>query len=185
MLCKKSVAMSLAKRWGSPEAKTSMPKGACPGCVRSAIRATERAAAGSSNQLTASSPAAGPQKGALKAAAAVRAASLAPSAKSLAAKGGATSQTLMATCGTANCVCNSRAMVAGNCAGEGVISRLRIQFCILSAMLTFSWPCRSMSTSRDSRPRILSRNMPAWRSCKLTARAPCPLESCTVASNSA
>jgi hypothetical protein len=55
----------------------------------------------------------------------------------------------------------------------------------LLAMAAFSVLWRTISMMRCSSPLIFSRSISAWRSCRLTARWPCGLVSCTLASTSA
>ena len=49
----------------------------------------------------------------------------------------------------------------------------------------FSLPWRIISIRRSSSTLIFSRSISAWRSCRLTARPPCGLVSCTAPSRSA
>ena len=63
--------------------------------------------------------------------------------------------------------------------GSRVVSRPRVQRCRRSAVTTFSVPWRTMSITRCSSALIFSRSISAWRSCRLTARLPCGLVSCT------
>jgi len=52
-------------------------------------------------------------------------------------------------------------------------------------MATLSWPLRIISMILCSRPLMRSRSISICRSCNDTARWPCGLVSCTVASSSA
>ncbi|MCY1372956.1 hypothetical protein D9M69_601970 [compost metagenome] len=108
--------------------------------------------------------------------------SLAPWAYGSPANSGDTPQTLTATCGTWNCEAISRTTTHGSSRGSRVSSSSVVQRCSLSAMAEFSLPWRIISTAFCSRPLILSRSNSAWRSCRLTARLPCGLVSCTVPS---
>ena len=61
----------------------------------------------------------------------------------------------------------------------------RAQRSIFSESSTLSLPWRIISMMRDSSNLIFSRNISAWRSCKLTMRWLCGLVICTAASKSA
>src|SRR5450830_183780 len=105
MRASKSVPMVLLKRCASGEASTSRPKAGAvlpSGPLRRGKIASDAAACGSASQLTTSKPVLTPQNGSLKEDANSLASSLTPCAKSAWANCGATSHTLIPTCGTAN-----------------------------------------------------------------------------------
>ncbi len=180
--------MVLLKRCASGEASTSRPKAglALPGGARrSGSSASEVAACGSGNQLTASKPVLTPQKGSASEEANSLASSLTFWAKGVAAYCAATPQTLMPTWGTENCSWISRAIWAGSANESAVRNRLRAHCNSLSESSRFSLPLRIMSMTRNSSALIFSRNICAWRSCREIVRLLCGLLSCTAASNSA
>jgi hypothetical protein len=84
-----------------------------------------------------------------------------------------------------NCVRISAAIEAGSALPDCTWKVLRAQRCSRSAMIMFSLPWRTMSITRCSRALIFSRSISACRSCRLTARLPCGLVSCTAASSCA